>query len=273
MKKLLLTAASAVTTLVLPSCLQSETTVHLNKDGSGTLVEQTTLGGQAVAMMEQMAGLGGDKGEDPMKEMFSEKKAKEKAASYGEGVTFEKSEPVAVGANKGAKVTYRFADINKLKLNPNENLNDLSADMPTHDTASAKGKPVTFTYGGGKLTITMPEPEKPKDGEAAKPGKPEGAPDMDDPQSQAMMKQMLGDMKMSVKLVVEPGIAETDASFKDGKTITLMEMEMGKVFEKPESFKKLQAVPQGDTEAAMEAMKGIEGMKVETKKQVTVKLN
>ena len=40
--------------LALPSCLQQATTIHLNKDGSGTLVEETTLGAQASAMLEQM---------------------------------------------------------------------------------------------------------------------------------------------------------------------------------------------------------------------------
>ena len=44
MKSLLFTFASTFIALVLPSCFQSETTVHLKKDGSGTLVEQTTYG-------------------------------------------------------------------------------------------------------------------------------------------------------------------------------------------------------------------------------------
>ena len=38
MKRLLLAISSAVVALVLPGCLQSETTITLNKDGSGTLV-------------------------------------------------------------------------------------------------------------------------------------------------------------------------------------------------------------------------------------------
>lgn len=271
MKTLILASTSAVCALVLPGCLQSETTVHLNKDGSGTLVEQTTLGGQMTAMMEQMAAMGGDQGQDPLKEMFSAEKAKKKAANYGEGVTFEKSEPVTVGANKGAKVTYKFADINKLKLSPGENLNDMSPEMGQHDTAKVKSEPVTFTYGGGNLAIHFPEPKKP-DAEAKEKAKA-AAPEMENPQMEGMMKQMMADMKVSVKLVVEPGIAETDATYRDGKTLTLMEMEMGKVLEKPDGFKKLTATKDEDPAAAMEALKGIEGVKVETKREVTVKVN
>ena len=132
-----------------------------------------------------------------------------------------------------------------------------------------KQKPVAFAYAGGTLTITMPEPEKP----AADDPKPPAAPDpADNPQMEAMMKQMLGDMKMSFKLVIEPGIAETDATHHEGNTVTLMSMEMGKLLEKPETFKKLQSAPKDDPTAAMELLKGIEGMKMETKKQVTVKV-
>ena len=52
MKKLLLAATSALIALALPGCLQNETTIHLNKDGSGTLVEETKLGAQMLAYLE-----------------------------------------------------------------------------------------------------------------------------------------------------------------------------------------------------------------------------
>ena len=69
MKKTLLAMASALISLVLPGCFQNETTIHLNKDGSGTLVEETRLGGQMLAMMEQMSALGGEQAadKDPIK--------------------------------------------------------------------------------------------------------------------------------------------------------------------------------------------------------------
>jgi len=79
-------------------------------------------------------------------------------------------------------------------------------------------------------------------------------------------------MKMSLKLVVEPGIAETDASHQDGNTITLMEMEMGKLMENAEAFSKLQKVDQKDPVAAMESLKNIQGVKFEAKETVKVTL-
>lgn len=268
MKRLFLAAAASLVALVLPGCIQSETTIHLNKDGSGTLVEQTLLGMQMIDMLDSMAaGFGGDAKKDPVAEMFSTEKAKAKAASLGAGVTFEKSEPLSYKTGKGARVTYRFADINSLKISPNENMKNLSP-MAGQAPPTAKQNPVVFVYSGGTLVMTLPEPKKADDDTP----KPSDAPD-GGPEAEAMMKQMLGDMKISLQLIVKSGIAETDATYRDGNTITLMQMDMGKLLEKPETLKKLQSAPKGDPTAALEMFKGIEGMKMETKKSVTVKLN
>ena len=64
--------------------------------------------------------------------------------------------------------------------------------------------------------------------------------------------------------------AETNASHKDGNTITLFEMEMGKLMENADNLKKLGKVDQKNPAAAMEALKGIPGVKFETAKELTV---
>ncbi len=269
MKRIFLAAASTLVAILLPGCLQSETTIHLNKDGSGTLVEQTTLGPQMQDMIEQMAAFGGGAGKDPLADMFSPEKAKAKAATMGEGVTFEKSVPFEAGANKGARTTYHFADINKLHISPTEDLKKLSP-MAAHAPPTAKQKPVAFAYSGGTLVMTTPEPIPAADDTP----KPLDAPDAEEnPEAETMMKQMLGDMKVSLQIVIEPGIAETDATYRDANSITLLQLDMAKLIEKPETLKKLKSAPKNDPAAAMELLKGLEGMKMETKKTVTVKLN
>ncbi len=272
MKRTLLALSSSLIALVLPSCLQSETTIHINKDGSGTLVEQTTLGGQMLAMIDQMAALGGggEDAKDPLAEMFSEEKGKARATSLGEGVTFEKSEPLTVGANKGAKTTYKFADISKLTISPGDGMKDLSP-MGAQAPDAGKQEPIRFAFADGTLTINMPKPEKADVKEAAE-GAAEAAAEQN-PQMEQMMKQMLGDMKISLKLVAANGIAETNATNREGNTITLMEMEMGKLMENPETMKKLSAAGHDDPEAAMKMLKGIDGVKMETQEKVTVKLD
>lgn len=271
MKKLHILLASAFATFVLPGCFQSETTVHLNKDGSGKLVEETRLGAQMVAMMGQFSGIGGEAKADPFAEMFSEEKAKARAKELGEGVTFEKSEPVNAGGAKGARVTYSFKDINQIRVSAGDGMKNMN---PAGEMAAEKAKenpPITFSYTGGKLTIKMPEPGKPEAADKIAPDEA-GKPDMDSPEAMAMMKQMMGDMKMSLKVVIEPGIAETNATHQDANTITLMEMNMGKLVENADSLKKLGTIDQNDPAAAMEALKGIDGVKIESKREVTVKV-
>lgn len=270
MKKYLITLASALAALVLPGCFQSETTVHLNKDGSGTLVEESRLGAQMLAMVEQMASLGGDNAkEDPLKQMFSEDKAKARAAELGEGVTFEKMEKVDADGAKGSRVTYRFKDINTLKVSTDDSMKNMSPGGGAAGSVAKKSVPITFAYADGKLKITMPDAKAPAAPEAPA-GEGAVQPDLNNPQAEEMMKQMFADMKMSLKLVIEPGIAETNATHKEGNTITLMDIEMGKLLENPETLKQLGKVDQKDPSAAMNALKSLKGVKVETQKELTV---
>jgi hypothetical protein len=169
-------------------------------------------------------------------------------------------------------VTYQFQNINQLKISTTggmQNMSPMGAAAPETKPAD----PIRFAYADGKLTITMPKPKAAPEKPADAPEAPGDMPDMENPEMQAMMKQMLSDMKVGFKVVIEPGIAETNATHRSGNTITLMEMEMGKVLEKADTFAKLSKVGQDNPAAAMELLKGIEGVKVETQEQVTVKVN
>ena len=49
-------------------------------------------------------------------------------------------------------------------------------------------------------------------------------------------------------------------------------MDMGKVLDNPDAFKKLQGVNQKDPAMAMAALKDFKGVKMETQKQITINL-
>ncbi len=263
MKRFLTALLALFAALLLPGCLQNETTITLKKDGSGTLVETTTLGPQVLAMLDQFAALAGPDAGNPLDEAFSEAKAKARAKAMGEGVAFVKSERVNHGHNEGARVTYTFADISKLKVSPADAMNDISP-------AGAQGKkpkqkPVTFAYADSKLTVTMPEPDMTE-------ANPDGAAAEQTPEMEQMMKKMLGDMTVALKIVAASGIAETDATYRDGDTVTLIDMEMAKILEKPEVLKKLMSADQKDPAATMAVLKGVDGVKMETKPKIEVTL-
>ncbi len=289
MKKILLTLAPLAVAFALSGCFQSETTITVNADGSGTITDETTFGAQMSAMLGGLGGLGGEDAnkpaKDPLDEMFSADKAKEKASAMGEGVTLDKVEKINKDGKKGARITYKFADVNKIKVNPDEATSGMDKGLGDGlggeagakvEEAKKKTKPFTFKLDGGTLTVNMPRPdakEKPAKGEAEKPA-PEGEkPDAaEQAQAEQMMKTMFADMKVGIKLVIAPGIAKTDATHVEGKEITLMEMNFGELMTNPDGLKIMEKMKDKKPEEIAEAVKGLKGVKVEPKEKITVKL-
>lgn len=267
MKKfwMILTAGLA---LMVSSCIEHHAVISVKKDGSGTVTEETTLGGMAVMMMAQMP----EGQENPLKGLVDEEEAKEKAKTMGEGVTVEKVEAIDANGRKGGKITYAFADINKLKYSYGDSVSEMGEGMegdsgPAEEAAEAN-KPILFSYKDGVLTVKNQEAAEAVSDEKEKEAPAEEV----DEAGLAMAKQMMGDMKMSFKIEIPGGIAETNAAHVDGNTVTFMEMEMGKLLENPEKFKELNAAEPESIAEMQEILDGVEGVKVEAQEEVTIKL-
>lgn len=269
MKTRWLPALSVIASLTLSSCFQSESTIHLNKDGSGKLIQEIRIGAQALAMMSGFGSGQDDLAPDPLAGLLSEEKARTDATKLGKGVTFEKAEAVNVNGAKGARITYRFTDINQLRLPMNEGMRKLMTQNPEVSTGNPAdpNQSVMLAYADGMLTIKMPNPQQ--NGDAAIDSEPHSE---SDPAADEMMKQMLGDMKMNMRIVIEPGIATTNSSHHEGNTITLMEIDMRKLVDKPEQMKKISRIGQQNPAAALAALREIDGIKFETKPEITVTL-
>lgn len=245
--------------LALPSCFQNETTITLNKDGSGTIVEETLLGAQFMAMMAQFAQPGQP---DPVAEMFKEEKAREKTAALGEGVEYVKTEMFEKDGRKGARVHYKYADINKVTLSPGDAVDDMEGGQaPAGD--DKKEDTVKFAYADGKLRIIVP----PADFDEMNMDEGDG-----DPQQMAMMKPMLAEMRITMKLVIADGISETNASHVEGGAITLMDIQVGKMLDHKDALKKISETAKTDMDAAKAEFAKLDGIKMETKDDVTVTL-
>lgn len=264
MKKLLTTLSAAFLALLTSSCLDHEAVITINKDGSGTITEQTLFSAEASAMMAQMAGLGGE-GQDPLSKMIDAEATAASAKKMGEGVEVEKAEKIDKDGRKGGRVTYKFKDINKVKFTMGGSMSDAGKSMQPPGLPEEKKpeqQPISFKYEDGTLTLTNPQ-NKPAEGE--KPEKPEI-----DEQQLAMAQGMFKDMRMSLKVEFPGGIEESDATNVSGNTVTLAEMEFGKLVSDPAKLKKLMELD--DPAAAATAFKGVDGLKVEPKETITVKL-
>jgi hypothetical protein len=92
------------------------------------------------------------------------------------------------------------------------------------------------------------------------------------PGQEAMMMQMMADMRLAIKLVIPSGIAKSNASHVDGNAITLFDVQVGKMLAQKEKLKKVSETAKTDIDAAKAAFAKIDGVKVETKEDVTVSL-
>lgn len=267
MKALRLLFAALVVMFGLTGCLQMEQVVKLKPDGSGTVEETVVLSKAGLAAMEQMVGsLAGDnkkEGASAMPDLFDEAKLKAAAVKMGEGVTFVSAKRIDGEQGKGFTAVYAFTDISKLKLdqNPGEALPDSGGPKP----AGNKKEPIVFQFDKGtpaQVTLKMPAPEfKPKEPQ------PEGMEDM----AMQMMKQMFKDMRISLAVEVQGTISETNAEYRDGSRVTLMDMDFNKVMADPGKFKALAKANPQSLQEAKALIKGLDGVKIESAPEVKIK--
>ena len=250
MKKLMTLVSAAALALLATSCMQQETTLSLNKDGSGTITETTVLGAQMLAMM----GAAGAEAGDPLDQMIAQAKQKSEQAvgKMGEGVSVKEIKKLNEGGKKGMIIVYEFKDINKLKYAFGQSLGDEN-----------DGKdPLDINFEGGVLTINnkYEKPEKPAEEEPI------------DENGLMMAQQMMGDMRISLKLDFPGGIAETNAEHVEGNKVTMMDIDFGKLIAQQDKFKEFMKAQPGSPAEAKEMLKGVDGVKVETAEKLTIKL-
>ena len=257
-----------ITLFGLSSCIQVESTISVKKDGSGTITEELVFGEQMVMMMQMGAAQGGPGagGADPMAQMLDKKKAQERAGKMGEGVELVSVEKLDAKGKMGIKTIYKFSDINKLTYSGASAM-DLG-DMPGAKKEEAENAGTSFKLVDGTLTILQKEPDLEKAADAEEGDKPE-LPDEVDDQAMAMMQGMMKDMRMSMKINIESGIAKSNATYVDGDTVTLADINFGKLVANPEKLKALQT---GDFEKAKDALKGIDGVKFEAQEKIEIKM-
>ena len=245
---------------LLTSCIEIKSTVVVSKDGTATIEESVLLGAQLTAMMQGGQG-------DQLKSLVMDKaKAEERAKKLGEGVTVKSHEEVKTPDGKsGVKVVFAVADLSKLKYVPFE---------PEQEGKPASTpEPMTFALSGSSLTITNPEADKKKGGDAAKPRK--SADDIAMMKSQmAMMKPMFAGMHLAVEVKGANGIASSDATNLSDGTISYLDIQFDKLLDNTDAFTGIMESADSGMSMADAAAKfsKVEGLKIEGKKVVKAEL-
>jgi hypothetical protein len=189
----------------------------------------------------------------------------------GEGVKFVSAKPISGPEGEGYTAIYSFTDISKVKLA--QGPTDLSPGggggmkMKTSDE-----KPIKFTFTKGSpatLTVMLPEEKKADPADPAKPAEPDPAEAMQEAML-PMITQMMKDMRMKVAIDIEGTITKTNAEYREGQQVTLMEVDFNSLIANPEKMKAMLKKENQSPRASKELLKGIEGIKVEGNNPVTI---
>jgi hypothetical protein len=244
-------------------CLSSTSIIHVRADGTGTVTNTILLKESTLQLLNsfQASNSGSPDGKkDGPKDFFSEEKMREVAPRLGEGVAFQSMQPLKESGWEGAKVTYTFTDISKVRFN--------MKSQATPDMGSdSKPELLTFKFaraaaGPANLTIVMPEEalKKAMGGEAAK--KP---PADQEALGKAMLEQfksMFEGMKASVAVEVAGPIVKTNADHVTGSTVTLLAIDFDELMKTSGNLETFAGLADGsvsiaDARAKLKDVKGL----------------
>lgn len=254
-RSVLAALAAVCTTLFLSGCLQVEQIIKVKPDGSGTITMTVVMTNEALKAMAEFSKQGGGDAKSPVDELASEDKAKEQAKKLGEGVKFEKVEKIKNATGEGAKMTFSFTDVTKLK--PSMDMQDMGEGGGESSDAAMSFE---FTKGSpAKLVVKTLH----KKGGDAKPD----APEADDAQFQQAAQMMKG-MKLTMAIEVEGQLVETDAAHRAGSRLIFAEVPFDELLKDPAKFKAMNKA--GEWADAVKVLKEVPGVKVEPKETVTI---
>ena len=274
MKKLKFVLAGFLLTTLLVGCLQVDTKVNVNKNGSGT-IEETVVMKNAVIQMFKGFAVMFDSTKTEEFQMFKEDELKSKAADYGEGVEYVSGEKYSIEGYEGYKVVYAFKDINKIKLSPNpDNKMPFGEEVMSAKVNDEKSVDdyLKFNFAKGNpstLIIDFPKPEAEVDSVVEDTEAIQDSAFNDDMTNK--LTEMFDGLKMNLTINFNDDIDETDASFVDGNNVTLMQIDFSEILKHKDVMEKLQKSKPKTMEQFNEAVGDMKGIKVEFKDKITVK--
>ncbi|MFQ3621137.1 MAG: hypothetical protein SNJ78_09350 [Spirochaetales bacterium] len=259
--------------MVFLGCLQTETKILLQKDGSGIIEQQVLVRKDIVEMMQQMqAALQGSlPPQTTSSGVYNEGKLKEDASRMGQGVRFVQSRPVTTPAGEGYQVRYAFTDINTLQVPetplPEDTILQQPGGLETNSGRVSfqftKGNPATLRVFTRKL-----EHQRQKDSKAEEEGKEDE--EAESEEDKAMVQELLRDMKVSLKIEVSGTITSTNADFRSGNQVTILNLDFNSIFENPEALEILMQNKINSLEELKAFSRRYPGLQMETKEQIQI---
>ena len=264
------------TAFALSGCFQLYTLLHLEEDGSGTIEETVLVSGFLAQMLQQADTTGAYA-------LLDTERLKVRADSFGAGVRFVRVDTVEESGFEGYRAVYAFKDINKVELSLNDaalpgDASEEAAQRMTSD--SPLGVALAFSYASGELTVRVPHADDSADA-SDEPINPDTLAALTEEISQqamqqgALMKSFMGDARFFLALTLPSPVAQTNARYIDGDTLTVVDFRFGSFIDlmetDPELIARLQlASGSAERDSVLEALTANKGIRFEAEEEIRV---
>lgn len=298
MKRFFSSALCLFVVAFFSGCIQDTIVIHVKPDGSGTIEETSLLSNTMLELMESFADSMGNvekqkgdqdnksaakgdskKGEKKTRDDVIAKMLKDaetRAKMFGSTVKFISAKPVKTDTGSGYSAVYAFQDISLVKVNQNPS-DKVDGKKAEKSDSPQKEEYLLFSFIKGspsRLVVIFPARkdaggDKPRAPDTTKAPKEKPNKESDN-QSLEMMKNLFKDMKLNISLQLEGTIVNTNATYRDGSMVTLIEMDFEKIMSDAEQLNKLGGAKPQTIEEMKVLFKGFKGLKYETNNPVTV---
>ena len=254
--------------ILFSGCIKVNTKVNVNKDGSGTIEEQVMISDVVISMMNEFMSSFQDSTSTPeVFKLFKEDELKEKASDFGEGVKYVSGEEIETDGWQGYKAIYSFDDINSIRMEPDPNKAIETEDEEIASEENEEYFSFNFTPGDiAKLIISRPELKTKSDDEEENSDS-----DSENQELNDNIINMMNGMKVEITLEFDGNIVETNATYVDKSTVTLLSIDFDELLKSKESLELFKENPPDNLDEMMAIVENIPGMKIELQKPVIIK--
>ncbi|HKB86251.1 MAG TPA: hypothetical protein VKD08_08795 [Ignavibacteriaceae bacterium] len=258
-----------ITAVLFTGCLEVNTTIHLNKDGSGTLEESVLMSSQVVQMISAFASSFDSTAADTNQfSLFKEDQLIADTSKYGSGVKYISGKEVKEDGREGYNVVYSFNNINDLRINQNPNSKiDMEGVEFEEDSAHEF---LHFDFSPGEtalLTIKMPS-MKDQDVSNEVPSQDTAS---SNTEGMDELLKLMKDMRIALTLDVKGQITQTNASYVNGSSITLFDINFNDLLDNPEKLKMFKQQNPKNLEEIKKIVENLPGVKVELNNPVSIR--
>jgi hypothetical protein len=254
--------------LFFAGCLQVETTLKVNKDGSGNINEKVLFSKTFVNMLKDFAEAFQDSTSTEEFSMFSEEEIIANAKDYGENVVYVSYKKLDNENWEGYQATYSFDDITKIKISPSP---DSKVDMGDEAAENEQEEEYYFFkfVKGNTPQLIIDRPVIELNDETNENNDSEDSVQSDEEAGEEFVK-MMEDMKIDIAVEVEGEIINTNATYVQGSRVTLFQMDFSEMMKNKEGFEEFKKNEPKNIDEMKKYLEKLPGIKLEVEKPVTI---